>query len=1209
MCWFPLSLSLCSQHRSWLVSRGCVGSGWSSGPRGLSQTQQEMEPLKIEWIGSPCGTHGPYTFYKAFSLTRGSADAKIKSLSVRLGHFFFVRCQPHEPESIAELQLLWEDRGRQQLLASVRLYCSPEHTPQGRKLLHGQDEVIAVSKKIIIRLQDLAKWLCAEPAHWAANVDTVKDNTRDMNSRWGGGPEHICRPASRCNRNTKEPQHECKNPGVKDERLRVKVLSYPQYCRYRAMQKRIQKAPTECVSEQHLLALGGILSSNQNIRILYCRETFEHPTLADNKCVCDELAALHKGRSRKKKARGVGSDERASRENRQPSQSDTTQEQKVKVESESMAHGPAQTNQLVDASKLLSEEQRFLNALHNFMRDRNTPISRIPHLGFKKIDLFIMFTVTQRLGGYEAVTARRLWKHIYDELGGNPGSTSAATCTRRHYERLILPYERYLKGEEDKPLPPAKARKHTTSMSEDSEKEVKIRNGELHVKVRKAEKEGHLENVEGSQVKHQKKVPAVQVDARRHPDRQVQHLKCEKPEGGSSAVREHSRIKSWPPMDQEKGEKIEAEKLRSREQTKRGGETQESHKSSLDLASDSSVKPSLHVVGGKIDLRPSVPMFQHLQSGILNFQLPRGVSPLDVLKSRLGLSTSKDASRPTLHRAHKVERLNSQVLKLCCKTLGESERANVATGLTTAGPEGALRPGKKLVFRQVNGIQLVNQNASPLSLLCNTGSLEHIENLKEENKASPRPELFKSLAVNAANGMSLTQPRKRDLKSECLNLSKASDSSYIYDHKGTLCEILPQNLSNKQSPLPSVSSVHYREQSSPLNLSKSSRASSVKRTRDFMDTPLYLSKKTAPSYLLPSPLKAHCKDKESHEKDEQSVKKLKLDSHCNEATDQSGDSQHLDPSSVVEGLSEPPPSQGSTITMDDLPTDLSLPRYPKIQKPSETSTGSDSSQEKKMRLSYETAGKDPPDPPQISSLPGASKTVTETTTAANSQRSSAENGLLGLIIVDQMKESCPEDLQKSPECQPLPSGNTKSAEQSHLPHSDKSRKDTEESSGKKSLASQLNKVSQEGTPERDSESNLSNQASSSTSQGDNRKGPASSPYLLGGYHPALVPQLQNMAERFGAHFQLVDLNKNSVKPRKSDSVLSPGLPNSPVMVPGSVQHRQLLASHSQQMYNHLLRAAVLPGLPYDELLMHRLSSSPSAFSPSHLSAVYPEKQL
>lgn len=57
------------------------------------------------------------------------------------------------------------------------------------------------------------------------------------------------------------------------------------------------------------------------------------------------------------------------------------------------------------------------------------------------------------------MTARRLWKSVYDDLGGSPGSTSAATCTRRHYERLILPFERELRGEEDKPLPPTKPRK------------------------------------------------------------------------------------------------------------------------------------------------------------------------------------------------------------------------------------------------------------------------------------------------------------------------------------------------------------------------------------------------------------------------------------------------------------------------------------------------------------------------------------------------------------------------------------------------------------------------------------------------------------------------------------------------------------------------------------------------------------------------------
>jgi hypothetical protein len=39
------------------------------------------------------------------------------------------------------------------------------------------------------------------------------------------------------------------------------------------------------------------------------------------------------------------------------------------------------------------------------------------------------------LGGYDSVSAGRLWKTIYDDIGGNTNSTSAATVTRKHYEK------------------------------------------------------------------------------------------------------------------------------------------------------------------------------------------------------------------------------------------------------------------------------------------------------------------------------------------------------------------------------------------------------------------------------------------------------------------------------------------------------------------------------------------------------------------------------------------------------------------------------------------------------------------------------------------------------------------------------------------------------------------------------------------------------
>ncbi|XP_047446920.1 AT-rich interactive domain-containing protein 5A isoform X2 [Mugil cephalus] len=91
------------------------------------------------------------------------------------------------------------------------------------------------------------------------------------------------------------------------------------------------------------------------------------------------------------------------------------------------------------------EEKAFVSRLHSFMKD--------------KVNLWGIYKAVDKLGGYDSVTARRLWKKVYDELGGSPGSTSAATCTRRHYERLVLPFERHIKGEDDKPLPPSKPRK------------------------------------------------------------------------------------------------------------------------------------------------------------------------------------------------------------------------------------------------------------------------------------------------------------------------------------------------------------------------------------------------------------------------------------------------------------------------------------------------------------------------------------------------------------------------------------------------------------------------------------------------------------------------------------------------------------------------------------------------------------------------------
>ncbi|XP_030649607.1 AT-rich interactive domain-containing protein 5B [Chanos chanos] len=380
-----------------------------------------MEQSTIQWLGAPSCLRGSFAFYKSVGCkSEQGAPPRVW----RLGEFYFVRCGPQEPVCVAEVTLLWEDQTRRHLLASSRLYFLPEDTPKGRTGDHGEDEVVAVSKKIVVRVEDLVKWTCPEPPHWKGGCQ--KSNGLHKSDGLSTGTEPL------------ETKSEGKY-GAHVEQQRVRVLSYPQYCRFRSLQKRVQDQDGYLgLQDPHLLALGGLKVAQPNTRILYCRDTFNHPTLYNNASVLTQLGCSSlslKGRPRKRRGRD-------SKGLEQPSfnQSESWME-KMKENVMGSVEMRWEGGWLPHP-----EEQLFLDQLFAFMERRGSPISKVPNLGFKKIDLFLMYSVVKRLGGYERVTSQRLWKTVYNELGGNPGSTSAATCTRRHYEKLMLPYEQHLKG-------------------------------------------------------------------------------------------------------------------------------------------------------------------------------------------------------------------------------------------------------------------------------------------------------------------------------------------------------------------------------------------------------------------------------------------------------------------------------------------------------------------------------------------------------------------------------------------------------------------------------------------------------------------------------------------------------------------------------------------------------------------------------------------
>ncbi|KAF7654075.1 hypothetical protein LDENG_00074880, partial [Lucifuga dentata] len=371
-----------------------------------------------QWLGAPSCQRGGYAFYKSVS-SRRRPDGPVQVW--KLGEFYFIRCGPQDPVSIAEVMLLWEDQTQRHLLASARLYFLPEDTPKGRTREHGEDEVLAVSRKLVVRVEDLVRWSCSDPAGWSQKLNGLHQ------------------PHSSNATVTDETSQALKHDADESpaERQAVKVLSYLQYCRFRSLQRRIQhQASGLGLEDPHVLALGGIRVAQAGTRVLYCRDTFNHPTLESSAAFtwqfrCPSLSL--RGRPRKRKGRD-------SRDSPTSSQSESWIERMKENVMGSVEVG------CEGAWLPHPEEQLFLDQLFVFMERHGSPIHKVPNLGFKKIDLFLLYTIVKRLGGYEKVTSERLWKVVYNELGGCPGSTSAATCTRRHYERLVLPYEEHLRA-------------------------------------------------------------------------------------------------------------------------------------------------------------------------------------------------------------------------------------------------------------------------------------------------------------------------------------------------------------------------------------------------------------------------------------------------------------------------------------------------------------------------------------------------------------------------------------------------------------------------------------------------------------------------------------------------------------------------------------------------------------------------------------------
>mmetsp|Transcript_17391 Transcript_17391/g.28576 ORF Transcript_17391/g.28576 Transcript_17391/m.28576 type:complete len:270 (+) Transcript_17391:173-982(+) len=106
---------------------------------------------------------------------------------------------------------------------------------------------------------------------------------------------------------------------------------------------------------------------------------------------------------------------------------------------------PSQSpNELANRSSELSskEKDEFQTRLLKFMRDRGTPITKVPTLGHKELDLFTLYHEVTTRGGVSKVIAQKLWQEIAKTLNLPSTCTDSGFRLRVHYMKYVYPYER-----------------------------------------------------------------------------------------------------------------------------------------------------------------------------------------------------------------------------------------------------------------------------------------------------------------------------------------------------------------------------------------------------------------------------------------------------------------------------------------------------------------------------------------------------------------------------------------------------------------------------------------------------------------------------------------------------------------------------------------------------------------------------------------------
>ena len=94
------------------------------------------------------------------------------------------------------------------------------------------------------------------------------------------------------------------------------------------------------------------------------------------------------------------------------------------------------------------EKDRFVAQLYKYMDERGTPINRAPSVGGKDLNLYKLYRIVVKMGGYNRVTNKNSWRTVYSNLG-LPASSTPTGKESAAVLQLKAAYKKFLHSFDD----------------------------------------------------------------------------------------------------------------------------------------------------------------------------------------------------------------------------------------------------------------------------------------------------------------------------------------------------------------------------------------------------------------------------------------------------------------------------------------------------------------------------------------------------------------------------------------------------------------------------------------------------------------------------------------------------------------------------------------------------------------------------------------